>query len=235
MNGRVIAGLVMGVAGAALFFSGLAIPALAIGAIGGILVVSGLIPAGKPNQQREMDVSEYGSEGRSLLRGLTTQRDGIADILAKHGDNPTIAAIGSEALVQADEVIEHAKVMVIRRKKLRELERMKMRADMDLNKLQSSLQTATSDAEKSSLEQAIATRNAEMADYERAAQEVRTIEANIREMEAGLAAAKAKLSIGAARDTSAPVESDELRSMLGQLKSLSDSYDEADDILKNRL
>lgn len=234
MNGRVIAGLVMGVAAGALFFSGFAIPAVAIGLIGGILLVSGFIPPAKPSQ-KEIDSSEYGAEGRSLLRGLTAQRDGIAEIVANHGDNLTIASIGGEALTQADEVIEHAKQMVIRRKKLKELDRMKSRAVMDLNKLKSNLASSTSDSERASLEQAIATRNEEMADYEKASQEVRTIEANIREMEAGLSAAKAKLSIGAARDAATTIESDELRSMLGQLKSLSDSYDEADDILKNRL
>lgn len=173
-------------------------------------------------------VSELSPTGRHRLSRLTALREQISAILAEHGTNPTIKVIGGEALVEADSLIGRTGTIIASMDELLKIAKDRRESEAELARLQSKLESATSLPEKDSLRLAIDVRQTEIAHYTDAERGVERAKSMLDEAETALVAIKSQLMAAAVGQGQDDLDPDDLRGMVGRLKSLSSSLEEVE-------
>lgn len=179
--------------------------------------------------------AELSPESRMLLRPLTTARDDLAQIVEHNQDMPTVKVIGGEAIQEADTIIEHATKLLGLRTQLKKTLRGKSEAEVERGKLESKLAAADSDTERAALRAAIEATRQQGSHFDQVERAVSQIDAKMTEAQAALSELKARIAVGAAGARTESMEEEQLNDMVGRLKSLSASFDEAETTLQEHV
>jgi len=200
-------------------------------------VVTGVIGllidvAQKGKLQRQDDPADMGAEARWLLRPIRELREGLAKIVQQSASSPEVGVIAQEAIVEADGIYAKAIELVRAREGLKKSLKARGEAETNLGRLQRQLAAAASDGEKSALESAVAARTEEIAAYDSAQSRVQEIDSRLNQAEATLAELKAKLMTGMVGVGTVEGHQDEFNEMVQRLKTLGQSFEEAQDMLE---
>lgn len=213
----------------------LSMPALMILAIAAIVVSLGI----KANQinvevRRGTFEDDLNPEARTLLRPVRKLHEDIVEIVDKNKDSSAVKIIGGQAVEESKKILEHCANILKIRSQVKKVMQGEYEAKKAIQGLEEQLQSATSDQERQSLTAALAARNLEMQHYREQEQVLTQVETNLKQAEAALSEMKARLSVAAtaAMDTSKDQELDET---ILRLQSLSSSFDEAEDLLRERV
>lgn len=200
------------------------------------LLAAGVVALAFPNRaaRPDYDPEELGAEGRKLLRPLRKERDAIESLVKASPDNAALSGVGKEAVADADVLIAGAAKLILRRNEIKKLARGKAKAALDLKSLEEAAQQAATDVERDSLERAAEARRGEIQQYEKVEQAMAQLEAKVREAHTALAELRAKLAAGAVESALGQVEASELDGLTLRLKSLSQSYQEAEEFLDQK-
>lgn len=210
------------------------IPLVLIGAtiwVGAVAVA--VIKSGGSDSQRAPHPSELDAETRMALKPILALRDQLAALSSSSGGSADVSVIAKEAVAEANLLIDHAQKLAERRVALRRSLRERAEAELALSKLEQSLAAATTDGERSSIQAAIAARHEEIGHYADAERAVEQINSKLREAEASLSELKAKVSAATAA-RSGDLDHEEVGDLITRLKSLSRSFDEAEELLQDK-
>lgn len=203
------------------------LPILAIGALLVFVIVAALVLWARKSQPRVG--TELGAEARWLLRPLRELRDQLSAIAERSSSDSTAPVIAREAVAEADHILESAQGLVRAREALKRGLKGQGEAETNLERLKRELPAATSDSERQSLESAISARESEIGAYASAKQRIADIDGKLRHAEATLSELKARLATGMVSNTEATEQ--EFTDMVTRLKSLGQSFDEAEETL----
>lgn len=88
-------------------------PILILGVVIVAAVVMGLMFSMARNRKRyETPIEQVSLDDQIYIRPLLRSRQRIEDLLLKHGDDPNVKVIGSEALTEIDALLDHTKEML---------------------------------------------------------------------------------------------------------------------------
>lgn len=222
-----IACLLITVIGAVVGNLGMTIVGL-IGAIAGV----GFIAARHAQDSRGADQSDtLSNEGRTLLRPVKGLADEIATLIDTNKDSQTIRIMGGEALEESKGLLGQVVRSLQTRDELKRTLRGRYEAEKEIGDARMRLEFANG-PEKESLDTAIAARTQELAHYGEIERHIKRIELSVNQAEAALAEMKARLAATASGEKEALGSGDDLRETIGRLKSLSASYDEAEQVIR---
>lgn len=179
--------------------------------------------------------SEISAEGRMMLRPIKELREDIAGYVRSFSDRPEISVIGGEALREADALIAHAERLVDVRDDLMKALKGRTVAKRELARLRKRAKSSASEKESQSLRSAVEARETEIERYEAVDAAMRSLVSNLHEAETALGEIKARLATGAVGAQAVGLETDDLAGMVSRLRSLSTSFDEAEDMMEGRI
>jgi hypothetical protein len=197
----------------------------------GVVIVAGIIGlvswiGKRPAQDGGDDLDAL---GRSLLRKVREERDALAKVAATAPDS----MLAAEAVAEANSLYEQSARAAEKRVELRALARAKAKSDFDIASLESRLALAK-DAEKATLEQALTSKRGESAQYGKAELAIAAIEAKMHQAAAAISEVRAQLAVGQGAVDRATFESDELGGLVARLRTMSQSYQEAEEYLNQQ-
>lgn len=207
-------------------------------AVAGGLVYLGSVAVAAMSQAQTRSIphpSELSAEGRMMLRPLQQIHRELEQIVQQNPDRPDIKVVGLEALVESESIIRHAVELVQTRSQFKKSLRGKSEAQLTMNRLERDLSAARSDAERESLKKAIEATQGQIKQYERLDDSMGTISARLKEAEATLSTLKAQMIAGIASQHHTDLQSSELESMVGRLKDLNRSLDEAQTVTETQI
>jgi hypothetical protein len=205
---------------------------LVVGALVAGIGAVGFISARHVQAERSGDPAEsLSQEGRTLLRPVQRLVGDIRKLVDENQESPTITVIGGEAIEESERLVaEVAKGLQIR-DDLKKSLKSRYEAEKEIGDATMKLEFAGED-ERRSLQSAIETRKTELAHYDQIGGHLKRIEVGVNQAEAILAEIKAKLSLSVSQDQQALSPGDDLRESLGRMRSLSESYEEAERFLQ---
>lgn len=172
--------------------------------------------------------SELGAEGRSLLRPLTESRRRLAELADRNRHLPEVSVISEEAVQEADAIIQHATKLIQNRQGVKALLRTRNEAQLSLGRLSREMEQTRSDAERASLQSAMAATQRQIEQYSELERKSDQILAQLRDAQAALASLEADLTSRAASQRMNIDERGELDEMMQRLRSLNRSLEEAE-------
>ncbi len=225
------------------FFGPVSLVAIAVAVIGlflrqpaltvtGAALWIGTVAVTSIRKDGERHSSEISAEGRAHLRPLKRLRDEIKGIVDKNTDNPTVKVIGNETLVEADALIVRAGSIVDTIDDLRKIAKGLKASEQEVAKLESRLKVSDSLPEKDSLNLALEVRKSEVEHLKKAEAGIAVAQGMLRDSETALLAIKAQLTAAAIGDGQDDLDPEGLRGMVGRLKSLSTSLEEAEQTME---
>lgn len=222
----------------ALVFAGVAIvggvlgsvPLLLAGAALWIGSVAFLASKQAQSNSKKFDLYDLSPDTRILIRPIRQTHDEIAAIVSQNNDNPTVKVIGQEGMAEAEQILEQAIRLGAARTQLEKTLRGRSQAQLDVDRIQSKLVGIGDSQEQASLQSALEAHRAELSHYEPVQNHLESIDNYLREAQAGLAELKARIAVGAAEARMAGAEEGDIGEIMGRLRSLSASFDEAEAI-----
>lgn len=202
---------------------------VAIGGVGWLASVALLSITQARPQETEDDLS---NDARALLRPLRKLHEELAAIVAQNSDMPAVKVVGGEALAESSAILDHAQKLLDIREQLRRTYKGKSEAEIELKSLEGKLNRAGTEAERIALQRAVEAKRDEIARYADVADAMAGVDGKLAEAQAALSELKARIAVGAAGARTQGLEQDELTDMVGRLKSLSKSFDEAETSLR---
>ena len=184
------------------------------------------------SQRHESAVS---NEGRTLLRPLKALRNDINKIVDSFGDRPDIKVIGNEALLEADALIEHTARLVEIHDDVVKTLKGRSEAEHEIKQTEAKITSEENGPIKDAMIAGVAARKSELQRYEELEKTKENIVAKLKQAETALFEIKAKLSASAVGAQTDDLEQDELTGMVNNLKSLSASFDEAEELVRDRI
>ena len=179
--------------------------------------------------------SEISAEGRTMLRPIKELREEIAGYVRSFSDRPEISVIGGEALREADTLIAHTERLVDVRDDLTKALKGRAAAKRELARLRKRAKSSVSEAESRSLRSAVEARENEIERYKTVDAAMRRLVSNLQEAEAALSEIKARLATGAVGAQTDGLDTDDLAGMVSRLRTLSTSFDEAEEMMEGRI
>ena len=167
--------------------------------------------------------------GRSLLRRVRQERDALAEL--SNGMSDSVLAV--EALAEANSLYDQSARAAQKRAELRALARAKAKSDFEASGLESKL-AAASPAEKPALEEALRAKRSEAEEYGKADRAISGIEAKMHQAAAAIGEVRAQLAVRQGALDQANYESDELSGLVARLRTMSQSYQEAQEYLNQQ-
>ena len=204
----------------------------ALGALGWVATLAFL--SFRASSERRHD-SAISAEGRAMLRPIKDLRNDIAGYVSSFSDRPRISVIGGEALREADTMIAHAERLVDVHDDLIKSLSGRSAAEEELARLKERRESSASSEESESLGSAVAAREAEIGRYRSAEDALRHLTENLREAEAALSEIKARLASVAVSAQTDDLGTDDLAGMVSRLRTLSTSFDEAEEMIEGRI
>ena len=179
--------------------------------------------------------SEISAEGRRMLRPIKSLREEIAGYVSSFSDRPEISVIGGEALREADALIAHTERLVDVHDDLMKARKGRAAAERELARLRKRTKSLVSESESQSLRSAVEARETEIERYKTVDAALRRLVSNLQEAEAALSEIKARLASGAVGAQTDSLETDDLAGMVSRLRTLSTSFDEAEEMMEGRI
>jgi hypothetical protein len=179
--------------------------------------------------------AELSADSRMLIRPLVQLRDELATIVAQNSDMPSVKVVGTEALAEADGIVRHATSLVQIRTQLKRTLRGKSEAEVETRNLETKLERATTDTEREALQTAIAAHQQEAEHYKGVEDAIASVDGKLTEAQAALSELKSRIAVGAAGARTDGIDQEELTDMVGRLRSLSKSFDEAESTLQEHV
>lgn len=220
----------LGVALIGLIFSQPAILVLGLAVWLGYVAFSTIKESGA--HKHDSDVS---SEGRAILRPLKEMRGQIAKLVESFSDRAEISVIGREAIKEADALIEHTGKLVDVYDQIVTSLRGQSKAELEIKKLAKQIEDAEDGPYKEALVSSAVTRQNELDHYAKSEETKQRIVTKVKQAEMALYEIKSKLSVSAVGAETDDLHDDELEGMVSRLKSLSASFDEAEELVKDRI
>lgn len=205
--------------------------------LGALIWVGGVALASMAGQKRAdgPHVAEMSPESRMMLRPLIQMRDDLAQVVSQNSDMPTVKVVGGEAVQEADAIVRHATNLVGIRAQLKKTLRGKSEAEVEKRSLEMKFARASTDTEREALSTAIAASTQEIGHYQGVEDAIAKVDGKLTEAQAALSELKARIAVGAAGARTDSLDQEELSSMVGRLKSLSKSFDEAESTLQEHV
>jgi hypothetical protein len=207
---------------------------MALGMIGGVGAVA---IASMRMRQDALDgagLEDLDADSRMLLRPFGRLRTELASVVERHSGQTSVKVVGAEALREAGVIVEQARRLVEARAGLKKTLKGKSEAELGVRRLERQLEAAASDAERASLTSALEAHREEVAQYARLERAIVEAESRLRQAEAALRELKSRLEVGAASAASGALMEDELGDVVGRLRSLGKSFDEAEGMLQEQ-
>jgi len=223
--------------GIALSAIGIVIASPVILALGVTTAALGLVAWSLSNRKQAIgtDISELGAEARWLLRPIRELRDGLQKIAQDKSAATEVTVIAQEAVVEADAIYAKAFDLASAREGLKKSLKGRGEAETNLGSLERQLKLATTEGERTALDSAIRARQQELGAYDGAQKKIGEIDSRLSQATASLAEIKARLMTGAVHGGTLDGHQDEFNDMVVRLKSLGQSFDEAQDMLETKL
>jgi hypothetical protein len=199
----------------------------------GILVLVG-ITMRVTADARQIDYTEdMDAESRTLFAPVRRLTNEIEELVAKHGDSAIMRVVGNEAIEESRRIRDQVAKALSVRDDLRKAARDRSTASMQITSLQAQIATEQNLATKESLQGALEARKLELSHYDEVDKAVAGIDSGVKQAQAALSEMKARLSVKASNEKAAlATDDDELRETIGRMKTLSISYDEAEQLLQ---
>jgi primosomal protein N' len=201
---------------------------LALGVVGYLFVLA--FQSLRPNPQtRSQDLlNEVSNLNRARIAPLRRSAREIEEIGRKMGRGP-LSTLAKEAEAESARLLEHAVRLLAARDRLVKVTQ-QSNPEREIEGLRERLQDAHSLEERQALETAMASRQMESQHVLQAKQGVDKIDAYLEQAQSTLAEIRTRLSLVAAGDAGA--ESDSVRDTLSQLKALSVTFEEAEQLFE---
>jgi hypothetical protein len=177
---------------------------------------------------------EMDAESRSLFSPIRRLMNEIEEVVERNSDSTVMSVVGKEALAEATRIHDQvAKALAVRDDLKRSLrERNMSRAEAD--KLLAKAEAEEDPTVKATLLSAVEARRLELSHYTVVETTIAKIDSSVHQAEAALSEMKARLSTKASGEKAMNATDDtELRDAISRMKSLSISYDEAEQLLKD--
>lgn len=173
-----------------------------------------------------------GEEAKWIVRPIRKLRNDLASLAENSASSASVSVIAQEAVAEADEIYGKAVNIAVARETVKRTLRNRGEAETELNRLQRQFAEAQSGPESDALEAALTAKQKELVAYDLADIKIKEFESKLKEAEAVLSELKSRLSTEAI--DSGPMESthDELNGMIGRLKVLGQSFEEAQQSLE---
>lgn len=182
---------------------------------------------------RSQDLTEgMDADSRSLYSPIRRLVEDI-ETIASRDDSMAIRIIGKEAIGEAQRIREQCARALVARTELKKAARGRSVAESEIEDLTRKEAEATTDIERHAFASAREARNLELRQYEEVATTLTHIDANIRQAQAALSEMKTRLSVSAGNEKAITADDEELRATVARMKSLSVSYEEAEQALKS--
>lgn len=204
------------------------VPMVILGMIAGIASV-GLLSA--RHAQLAGPTEELSSDSRILLKPVTKLVRDIEELVATNKDSQTLRLLGPDAIKEAKSLESLVTKSLLARDKMVKTLRGRAVAEKEIGEARMRHEFAKGQ-EKASLEAAIAARTEELKHYDQIERAVKHIELGVTQSEAVLAEMRARLALSASKEDASPEVESELREALGRIKTLSVTYEEADQLLR---
>jgi hypothetical protein len=172
------------------------------------------------------------ADSRSLYSPVRRLTEEIEELAGKQ-DSVTARVVGTEAAQEAKRIREQCARALIARTSLVRASRGEAMANLEIQKLDSQVAAATNESEKAALQGAKEARQMELAHYTRAREALERIDGGVRQAVAVLSEMKTRLAVGSGSEKLEAAGEDDLRETIGRLKTLSVSYDEAEQALRS--
>lgn len=206
------------------------IPVLVIGAA---LWVGSIAFTAARNAQagvQSFDATALSPDSRILFRPIKQLHEDLAEIVHQGQSNPAVKVVGEEALGESSQIVKQAFDLANFRTQLEKTLKGRSVAELEVNKLKEKLAGCTSDEERHAIQSALEAHQSEYDQYAQVADNMDRIDRQLRQAQATLSELKARIAVGASGAGSNQVGTDELQDILGRLKSLGKSFDEAQSI-----
>lgn len=204
------------------------IPVLAIGAILWVGSIAFLSSRQAQRQGLMTDLSELSPDARILFRPIRQAHEDLIAIVQRGSSDPTVKVVGEEAISESAQIADQAFRMAQSRSQLEKTLKGRSVAELEIKRLNEKIANSTSQEELDALKSALSAHQSEYNHYEQVTTSMATIDNKLREAQAALSELKARIAVGAADTSAAQAGEDELGEIMGRLKSLSASFDEAE-------
>lgn len=220
---------------------GIALTATGVALSSPIMLVLGVVTLGagvvawslmSKREESTASGSELGAEARWLLRPIRELRESLQKIASDRSASPDVSVIAQEAVAESDSIYQKAIELATAREGLKKSLKGQGEAETNLGRLERQIVEAKSDGERTALESAITARKQEIAAYAAAKSKIDEIDSRINLATASLSEIKARLVTGAVIGGTLEGHQDEFQDMIVRLKSLGQSFDEAQDMLE---
>jgi hypothetical protein len=170
-------------------------------------------------------------DSRILIKPVKRLVQEIEKIIDDNAASETIRIVGVEAREEAARLLAQVAGSLALRDDLNKSLRGRYQAEKEMGEARMKMEFAT-EGEKTSLQTAIDARTLELKHYDQIKGHVRQIDVAVTQAEAALAEMKARLSLSASSEKAAMESGDELRETIGRMRSLNESYDEAEQLIR---
>ena len=202
--------------------------------IGGFGLVGSMALRSMKESSALRDIDDVSEDSKRLLKPLKSQMEDIEKIIADNSERPIVSVIGKQALQEGQSIVNHADRIVAAYEKLKGTIKAQNAAKVELQDLERRLELAESEAESAALEMAIHAKAKEIERYEFAQEAIDKLESKIREADAAMTEIKARLASTAVAPQAYSLDSGEIEGMVSRLRSLSESFDETQQMLENQ-
>ncbi|HEY0865902.1 MAG TPA: hypothetical protein VGE01_00910 [Fimbriimonas sp.] len=202
-----------------------------------ILLIAGILAflasARRGAAARAEDAAEsMDADSRSLYSPIRRLSDEI-EALASRKDTATIRIIGAEAAQEARRIREQCARALVARSELKRAGRGKSTALGEIDDLDRQLAEAASDQEKQAYLNAQEAYRRQIAHFAKAEEALSRIDVSVKAAEAVLAEMKTRLAVAASSEKAELAGDEDLRETISRMKTLSVSYDEAEQTLRS--
>lgn len=223
-------GLFLGlaVAGFGLVFGQPVVIAIGLaGAVGSLFIASA---RATQSNRAEMTEDRVRPDQRVLIRPLRKLRDDISGIVQANKESTSVKVIGVEALAEADRILNHCVDMLALQARVRPNV-----TGRDLNseikQLEEQLISTQEPQYRETLDATLSAKKLELEADVKMRQALTQIDANLQRAHAALSEMKARLSVSATQSQEFGMD-ESLNDTISRMKSLSASFDEAEELLR---
>jgi hypothetical protein len=208
------------------------VPIMVLGLLGAVATMVWFGMSSAKQRRLSDDYDQLPPDQKILIRPIYKLHQEL-QATAQKATDATSKIIAEEAALESGSILTQSLKLVEARVQIRKGLHSRSSATSDLTELRGKLTDATDEGERQALQAAIDAREKEASHYGSMDASIEKIDATLRQAEASLAEIKARLALASAapEDTGAHTE---LEETLTRLRSLSVSFDEAEELLKGK-
>jgi len=170
---------------------------------------------------------------RLQARRLQTAYDQLKQMIELHSGRTAVRVVGHEALIEADNVLDHALRLIQARSELERTLRARSQASVELRRLQDAESRAESGPVRDAIHSAIAAKTAEIERYNNVVEAMERIDAQLVQAESTLSELKSQIAMAGAEAAEAHDDLSGLNGVVSELRALGSSLQEAQTLLED--